>query len=143
MGDVEAMVRLDETCFREAFRFDRRSMRRFAEARGALVVIAEDDSAMAGFVIVQIEGNGAERYGYVVTIDVSPELRRVGLGGCCWREAERQVTAAGVGRMGLHVAVDNEAAIRFYERLGYACVGVAKRFYSEAGMDGLVYLKEL
>ena len=98
---------------------------------------------MAGFVIVQIEGKGAERYGYVVTIDVSPELRRVGLGGVLLAEAERQVKAAGVGRMGLHVAVDNEAAIRFYERLGYACVGVAKRFYSVAGMDGLVYLKEL
>jgi ribosomal-protein-alanine N-acetyltransferase len=79
----------------------------------------------------------------VVTIDVSPELRRVGLGGILLGEAERQMKAAGVGRMGLHVAVDNEAAIRFYERLGYACLGVAKGFYSEAGVDGLVYLKEL
>ena len=143
-GDVDAMVRLDEVCFSAAFRFDRRSMRRFAEARGAMVVVAETlDDRMGGFVIVQLEGAGAERYGYVVTIDVAPELRRVGLGGVLLGEAEQKVKAAGAGRMGLHVAVDNEAAIRFYERLGYACVGVAKRFYSEAGVDGLVYLKEL
>jgi ribosomal protein S18 acetylase RimI-like enzyme len=45
--------------------------------------------------------------------------------------------------MGLHVAVDNGAAIRFYEGLGYQCVGVAKRFYRAAGLDGLIYLKEL
>src|ERR1700691_2012090 len=100
------MVRLDEVCFSESFRFDRRSMRRFAEARGAFVVIAEDDAAMAGFVIVQIEGAAAERYGYVVTIDVALEWRRGGLGGELLARAERQVREAGVGRMGLHVAVD-------------------------------------
>jgi ribosomal protein S18 acetylase RimI-like enzyme len=137
------MVRLDETCFREAFRFDRRSMRRFAEMRGAIVVIAEEDVAMAGFVIVHLEGGAAERYGYVVTLDVAPELRGIGLGRALLGEAERQVRAAGVGRMGLHVAVDNDAAIRFYEGLGYGCIGVAKRFYREAGLDGLIYLKEL
>jgi ribosomal protein S18 acetylase RimI-like enzyme len=142
-GDVDPMVRLDEVCFREAFRFDRITMRRFAGARGAVVVIAEDDVQMAGFVIVHLEGAAAERYGYVVTIDVAPELRGVGLGKVLLREAERQVHAADVGRMGLHVAVDNDPAIRFYERLGYACVGVAKRFYREAGLDGLIYLKEL
>jgi [ribosomal protein S18]-alanine N-acetyltransferase len=148
-GDVDLMVRLDEACFGEAFRFDRRSMRRFAEARGASVVVAEEalelgaSGAMAGFVIAQLEGAATERYGYVVTLDVAPELRRAGLGGRLLTEAERQVRAAGVGRMGLHVAVDNDAAIRFYERLGYACVGVAKRFYSEAGLDGLIYLKDL
>ncbi len=142
-GDVDLMVRLDEVCFSEAFRFDRRSMRRFAEARGAVGIVAEDDVQMAGFVIVQVEGATTERYGYVVTIDVAPELRGAGLGGQLLTEAERQVRAAGVGRMGLHVAVDNDAAIRFYERLGYACVGVAKRFYREAGLDGLIYIKEL
>jgi ribosomal protein S18 acetylase RimI-like enzyme len=140
------MVRVDEVCFREAFRFDRQSMRRFAEARGAIVVVAEDtleDSVMAGFVIVHLEGVATERYGYVVTLDVAPELRRAGVGGLLLREAERQVKATGVGRMGLHVAVDNDAAIRFYEGLGYGCVGVAKRFYREAGLDGLIYIKEL
>jgi ribosomal-protein-alanine N-acetyltransferase len=140
------MVRLDELCFSETFRFDRRSMRRFAEARGAFVVIAEDAlelGAMAGFVIAQLEGKAPEQYGYVVTIDGALEWRRGGLGGQLLARAEQKVREAGVERMGLHVAVDNEAAIRFYERLGYQCVGVAKRFYREAGLDGLIYIKEL
>jgi ribosomal-protein-alanine N-acetyltransferase len=140
------MVRLDELCFSEAFRFDQRSMRRFAEARGAFVVIAEEALAvgtMAGFVIVQIEGAAAERYGYVVTIDVAVEWRRGGLGRELLARAEQKVREAGVGRMGLHVAVDNDAAIRFYERMGYQSVGVAKRFYREAGLDGLIYIKNL
>jgi [ribosomal protein S18]-alanine N-acetyltransferase len=136
------MVRLDNLCFREAFRYDRRSMRHFAEARGALVVIAEA-GAMAGFVIVQLEGEAPEQYGYVVTIDVAPAWRRGGLGGELLARAELQVREAGVRRMGLHVAVDNDAAMRFYEGLGYHCVGVAKRFYREAGLDGSIYIKNL
>jgi [ribosomal protein S18]-alanine N-acetyltransferase len=138
------MVRLDELCFSPAFRFDRRSMRQFAQASGAIVVIAQDYSqALAGFLIVHLEGTAQERYGYVVTIDVAPELRRAGVGRRLLEQAERQVHAAGVTRMGLHVAVDNAGAIRFYERQGYACLGVARRFYREAGVDGLIYLKEL
>jgi [ribosomal protein S18]-alanine N-acetyltransferase len=141
------MVRLDAVCFSESFRFDRRTMREFAEARGAIVVIAEEGlhvgKTLAGFVIVHLEGAATERYGYVVSIDVAPELRRAGLGAQLLEQAERQVRAAGVGRMGLHVAVNNDAAIRFYERLGYGRAGVAKRFYREAGLDGLIYIKEL
>jgi ribosomal-protein-alanine N-acetyltransferase len=151
-GDLERMVRLDEVCFSAAFRFDRRTMRQFAEARGAIVVIAEDPLAaleagsaglMAGFIIVHLEGSARERYGYIVSIDVAPELRRAGLGGLLLGEAERQVRAAGVRRVGLHVAVDNAGAIRFYEGLRYACVGVARGFYREAGLDALIYIKEL
>jgi [ribosomal protein S18]-alanine N-acetyltransferase len=143
------MVRLDEVCFSSAFRFDRRTMRQFAQMPGAVVLIAEDclhdrgASPMAGFIIVHLEGAGRERYGYVVTIDVAPEFRRAGVGKQLLEQAEQQVRAAGVSRVGLHVAVDNAGAIRFYERQGYACVGVARRFYREAGLDGLIYLKDL
>ena len=39
--DLEAIYRLDEDCFAAAFRFDRKSMREFAEARNAICLIAE------------------------------------------------------------------------------------------------------
>jgi ribosomal protein S18 acetylase RimI-like enzyme len=154
-GDLEAMVWLDEACFSAAFRFDRRTMRQFAEARRAIVVIAEDSlvsledrradgmAGFVGFIVVHLEGSARERYGYIVSIDVAPELRRAGLGGQLLKQAEEQVRASGVRRVGLHVAVDNAGAIRFYEGSGYARVGVAPGFYQEAGLDALIYLKEL
>ena len=40
-GDLEKIVRLDESCFDEEFRFDRRSMKAYAEARNAVSLIAE------------------------------------------------------------------------------------------------------
>src|SRR5258708_34926460 len=54
--DLEAMFQLDEACFAEEFRFDRESMREFAEERNAIVRIAEKACGeIVGFVIVHVE----------------------------------------------------------------------------------------
>ena len=54
--DLEAIFRLDEACFAEEFRFDRESMREFAEARDAITVVAERVCGeIVGFVIVHVE----------------------------------------------------------------------------------------
>jgi len=42
------MVALDDVCFEASFRFSRSSMRRFAEAKKARVVVAEEDGELAG-----------------------------------------------------------------------------------------------
>ena len=54
--DLDVISRLDELCFAEEFRFDRESMREFAEERGAITLIAEDAAKeLAGFVITHVE----------------------------------------------------------------------------------------
>ena len=142
--DVEAMYRLDLACFDEPFQFDREMMHEAAEAASAIVVVVEDESgAMQAFIIVHTEGAGSEAYAYIVTIDVAPSARRSGVGAVMLREAEAQALRGGLGRVGLHVAVDNAGAIAFYEREGYLRVGVEKGFYHEAKQDALVYVKQL
>src|ERR1700724_4713132 len=65
--DLEAMFQLDEACFAEEFRFDRESMREFAEEQNAIVRIAQKVSGdIAGFVIVHVERVAAEWRGGVV-----------------------------------------------------------------------------
>ena len=149
-GDLEAMWALDVACFDPVFRFSKRAMRLFAEAAGAIVVVAEKDSDAAsnggelvGFAIVQIEGGGrAGSRGYVVTLDVAEGWRRQGLARQLMLEAETKAAATGAVRMALHVYVGNEAAVRLYEGMGYRQVGIAENFYGP-GMDALVYLKRL
>jgi len=142
--DIEAMFRLDVACFAPEFRFDRQSMRAFAEERGAVVVVAEESSGVVvGFVIVHVERVAAGRWGYVVTLDVAEERRRRGLAGMLMREAEARVVAAGGRWMELHVFTGNEGAIRFYERIGYERIGVKRRFYGAEGLDAFVYGKEI
>jgi ribosomal-protein-alanine N-acetyltransferase len=141
-SDLDALVALDEMCFEERFLFDRESMRAFAEEKGAIVLIAEADGGVAGFVIVHVGLTRRGRVGYVVTLDVAEEWRRRGLAGRLMGEGERRAVDAGARRMELDVYAGNAGAIRFYERMGYACVGMRRGFYG-AGMDALVYRKEL
>ncbi len=142
--DLEAMFRLDVVCFAPEFRFDRASMRAFAEERGAIALVAEGmGGEVVGFVIVHLGRVGAGWLGYVVTLDVAEEWRRRGLAGMLMREAEARAVAAGARWMELHVFTGNAAAIRFYERLGYERSGMRRRFYGADGLDALVYRREI
>jgi [ribosomal protein S18]-alanine N-acetyltransferase len=143
-SDLEAMFQLDEVCFAAEFRFDRASMLVFAEARNALVVVAEDPgSEVVGFVIAHLEPVATGQRGYIVTLDVAESRRRQRLAERLMREAEARAAAAGALWMELHVFTGNEGAIRFYERLGYVRIGVRSRFYGAAGLNAFVYRRDL
>jgi len=141
-GDVPAMYALDMECFAPVFRFSERAMRRFAEAEGAITLLAENDGKLAGFAIVQIEPSGDRAAGYVVTLDVAPAWRGKGLGRRLMAEMERRAAAAGASVMELHVYDGNAAALRLYEAIGYAKAGVRPGFYGR-GLDAVVYRKQL
>jgi ribosomal-protein-alanine N-acetyltransferase len=139
--DFEAMFRLDEDCFAPEFRFSRAMMQRFAEAKKARVVIAEENG-LAGFCIVHVERVEGGRVGYLVTLDVAASWRRKGLAAELMRRVEAEERAAGCGAMALHVFTGNDGAIRFYERVGYVRWGKAIGFYGDAG-DAWIYRKVL
>jgi len=119
-------------------------MRAFAGERDAIALVAETgDGELVGFVIVHVERVAAGWRGYVVTLDVAAEWRRKGLAGRLMREAETRTVAAGARWMELHVHTENDAAIRFYERLGYERISMVRRFYGAKGLDAFVYRKEI
>jgi len=135
-GDWKAMYALDVICFEPPFRFSQREMRRLAEQRGAVTLLADAGGELAGFCIVHRDG----KWGYVVTLDVAPAWRRRGVAARLLAEAETQVREGGAAGMGLHVHNGNSAAIRFYEHMGYGRIGMAEGFYGR-GIDALVYRK--
>lgn len=134
-GDWLAMYALDAVCFEQAFRFSRRAMRGFAEAAGAITLLAESDGRLAGFCVVQIEG----QVGYVVTLDVATAWRRLGLARRLMSEIEMRVRTTGAIGMALHVYTENTAAVRFYETIGYTRTGMAEGFYGRR-LDALMYV---
>jgi ribosomal-protein-alanine N-acetyltransferase len=136
-GDWLAMYTLDVACFEQAFRFSRRAMRGFAEAAGAITLLAESDGKLAGFCVVQIEG----QVGYVVTLDVATAWRRLGLARRLMSEIEMRVRTTGALGMALHVYTENTAAVRFYETIGYTRTGMAEGFYGR-GLDALMYVTQ-
>ena len=141
-GDLDAMYALDVVCFEKPFRFTRSAMRRFAEAKNARVAIAIESDALAGFVILHIEEAEKGRIGYIVTLDVVPELRRRGIAEALISEAERHAHVEGCAALALHVFTGNESAIRFYADTGFVRSYRAEGFYG-ASVDAWVYHKPL
>lgn len=138
------MVALDERCFAPVFLFNRRSMRKFAEAPRASAMIAEAlPGVLAGFVIAHIELSSKGFFqGYCVTLDVAPEQRGKGLGGELLRHAELTMAARDAVQMLLHVHTANEVAIAFYYRQGYIIQRRVFDFYG-LGLDAFVYAKAI
>jgi ribosomal-protein-alanine N-acetyltransferase len=137
------MYALDLVCFAPVFQFSRGAMRGFAEAPGAVTLLAEAENSgaqgeLAGFCIAHLE----ERTGYVVTLDVAPAWRRRGLARRLMAEVESKLHAAGAEEMELHVFTGNADAIRFYESIGYTQVATAKDFYAQ-NLHALLYRKKL
>src|ERR1700679_1108745 len=122
-ADLEAMFALDMRCFERPFRFRLEDIQRFASEPGAVTLVAEDQDKLAGFFIAEPVGDAV----YIVTLDVSPDHQRRGLGRELLGRAERSFPAA--QRCVLHVFVGNETAIRFYEANEYRRTGEAKSFY--------------
>ena len=142
-SDLDAIVRLDESCFPAAFRFDRNSMQTFAEQPNAVCLIAEAaGEEIAGFVLVHLQRSAKGHCGYLVTLDVAASFRHEGIARRLMIAVETRIAAEGALQMKLHVFTENEVAIRFYERLGYLRVGVRQDFYGSAG-DAFLYRKAL
>ncbi len=142
--DLDAMHALDVECFEKSFRFSRNAMRRFAEAPKARVIIAEDEDndALVGFVILDIEDTEEGRFGYIVTLDVSPGHRRRRLAGKLMEEVEREASCEGCAAIVLHVFTGNEPAIRFYIGRGFLRSHGESDFYGR-GIDAWVFHKPL
>jgi ribosomal-protein-alanine N-acetyltransferase len=141
--DLGNIFALDKICFEPPFRFSAHAMRQFAEARNALTVVAENETGeVAAFCIAHVERAGKGLRTYVVTLDVAPESRRHGVARQMVQHIEQQAIDAGTDSMELHVSVDNEGAIAFYEREGYERSHMVKSFYG-LGRHAYVYRKAL
>ncbi len=134
------MYELDLLCFTEPFRFDLRAMRRYTTQPGAIVILAEASSRLIGFILV--ETIRRSRTAYVTTLDVHPSARRQGIARTLVSSAEQQAGASGATSIHLHVHTDNDAALNFYESLGYVRQDHQRNFYAP-NVDAWTYSKAL
>lgn len=127
--DVDALFALDQACFRPGIAYSKAELRFFLFHPRSISLIAEDEGSIAGFAIVELAADGHRRVGHVVTIDVLAQQRRQGVGRMLMDALRDACIQAGVELMRLEVAVDNDGAITFYKRLGFAETGRIRGFY--------------
>ena len=133
-ADFPALYAVEELCFAPAFRFSRTLMRQLVESPDSATWIAEEDAEpeieLIGFSIVEWTAGPSKSFAYIQTIEVHPAFRGRGIGGELLSRAEASARAAGAHSIGLHVDVENAAAIRLYESRGYARQGREEHYYA-------------
>jgi len=81
-----------------------------------LFLLAEQDGQLVGTVLGGFDG----RRGLVYHLAVAPACREKGIGGLLMDELERRLKVKGCIRCYLLVTVENESAMRFYEKRGWS-----------------------
>jgi len=76
---------------------------------------------------LRLVGRAEDSEYYISNVAVYPEFRGAKLGTNLLLKTEEEAKSSGAGKMVLDVDVDNEGAIRLYNRLGYLVVGKPRR----------------
>ncbi len=141
-GDFTRLYAVEELCFDEPFRFSRALMRKLIANPNSVTWIAEENSAVAGFTIVDWAIVPKGTIAYIQTIEVHPGSRRRGIAAELLNHAEESARAAGATAIWLHVDVENSAAIHLYETRGYLRKRREEHFYARH-RPAFVYAKPL
>jgi ribosomal protein S18 acetylase RimI-like enzyme len=114
--DTEAVVALWEACeLTRPWNDPRKDIARKLRVQREWFLVAEEDGRIVGSVMAGYDGHR----GWVNYLAVDPSQRRSGLGRELMAEVERLLAEAGCPKINLQVRGTNEAALGFYERIGY------------------------
>ncbi len=104
--------------------------------------MVEEDGAPLGF--IGAYHHRTHRLGHIYTVNVHPAARGRGLGRILMASCESSLRSLGMTRVALEVNVENEDAIRLYERTGYTRIELLKDYYSTYRInDAWLYAKPL
>jgi ribosomal protein S18 acetylase RimI-like enzyme len=123
--DFAALHRLDQACFPAGISYSKTTLRYFLTLASADCVIAADGIHIAGFVLSEENPPLA----HIITLDVDQRQRRNGVGTALLQQLESNLTARGVRSVLLETAIDNHAAVAFWQRHGYRIEATLKRYY--------------
>jgi ribosomal-protein-alanine N-acetyltransferase len=150
-AEFETVWRIDQKCFPPGVSYSRLELAAYLRRPRAFCLVAESpvaepseavakiSLAILGFIVAETGSRGS---GHVITIDVLPEARGVGIGTRLLGAAEDRLRATKCNGVVLETAVDNRAALSFYKRRQYHVVNTIPRYYSN-GVDALVLKKDL
>jgi len=138
-SDLEALYELDQLCFEPGIAYSRGELKKILGSSAGFGVLAEVESAIGGFAAGCLSGG---KVGHVMTLDVAPGRRRLGIGKCLFTELMRRFAEASVREVRLEVDPDNAAAVTFYESFGFHRTRIHPHYYGR-GRAAWVMKKKL
>jgi [ribosomal protein S18]-alanine N-acetyltransferase len=138
-GEFDTLWKLDQECFPEGIAYTRFELAGYMKRLGAFTLVAERESSILGFIVAEANHR---RVGHIITIDILPSARRLGIASELLRSAEARLRAADCRLVRLESAVDNAGALAFYKRHQYEVMKTLPGYYS-TGADALGLEKNL
>jgi [ribosomal protein S18]-alanine N-acetyltransferase len=108
-----------------------------AHSSGQIVLIAEINAQVCGFLVARITGDEAE----ILNTAIDPAHRRKGIGSLLLTRAISAAQAHNTKSIYLEVRESNRAAISFYDRHGFAKTAERHGYYSTPTENALVMKK--
>ncbi len=146
-ADFDRLWEIDQACFPPGIAYSQMELTGFVTRRNAITRVAEieslNDNASAGAIVGYVVAQPWRKTGRVLTLDILPEARRLGLGSRLMLECEQRLRVAGCSEVYLETAVDNEAALRLYHKLGYQIIRTLKDYYPSHSLDAYLMGKRL
>lgn len=140
--DFPQLYAIEQLCFKPPLRFPRRYMQQLVSSSNAATWIAEEDSHLTGFAIVNWYMKAKPIRAYIQTLEVAPAHRKQGIATQLLHRLESSARTAGARVIGLHVAESNVPAIHLYQAHGYQPQGREESYYA-SGVPALIYLKPI
>ena len=161
-GDFEVLWEIDQKCFPPGISYSRQELSAYIRRWSAFTVVAEQaspkesathdsppqnhslnistpDKTILGFIVAEISRRNE---GHIITIDVLPEVRQHGIGSKLLTTAEERLREAKCDTVILEAAVDNKAALAFYDRHKYFAFKTLAHYYPN-GVNAFVLRKDL
>ncbi len=155
-ADFDRLWQIDQLCFPDGIAYTQMELNGFIMRRNAITMVAEAQKAnpgesgqtdqdakpgqIVGFAVAHpVRG----KVGRILTLDIVPEVRRLGLASHLMQECERRLRAAGCTAIYLETAVNNGPALQLYLKLGYQIVRTLPEYYSSHLLDAFQMAKSL
>ncbi len=155
--EFETLWRIDQQCFAPGISYSRLELATYLQRPGAFALVADgfqvtdtgglkgpskpgqSSPETVGFIVAEAGSRGS---GHIITIDVLPQARGLGIGSQLLHAAEGRLGDARCQSVILETAVDNKASLSFYKRHCYSVIKTLPGYYSN-GVDAFVLKKDL
>lgn len=131
--NVKDVAKIEEMCF---------AAEKWSEALFREEIIDKSKYYAVCYVDEKVVGFGGYAQildeGHIMNIAVDPDFRKKGIGTAILQDLLKNGIQNGIRAFTLEVRVGNQAAQKLYERIGFSCVGIRKRYYPDKE-DACIY----
>lgn len=131
IDDLDRLREIELRCF-ETEAFTKHQIAYLLTDSNSVILVSRVKGEIVGFIIGKTHMDKKPATGQILTIDVSPNQRRKGIGERLLQEIEKTFKDRGVKMCYLEARENNFVALSLYHKFGYKRVGRLENYYGNA-----------